>query len=305
MARDRRGHRHRSRACRAGSAGPRRRHPAAARRPVPVSPLVAADIIAGDDASMALAIVTADCVPILIGDRRTGAVAAAHAGWRGTALRVAAAVVNAMKTSFGSRPADLVAAIGPSIGPCCYEVGGDVRERFEREGFPRCGSRSLVFQRGAPPGGQSTDGPQAGTRKAGRDILESLGRDARSTGAGGRQARPDLRRRAVHGKPRGNVLLVPPRRIGRGTARRGHPEARFTVRMIVVRSRRPRPPAGAGLRKLSAYERAEPSSIALFASRSACALRARPTCSKLTRPMSCASSRALACSGCRPGCFTL
>ncbi|MEP7305339.1 MAG: peptidoglycan editing factor PgeF [Acidobacteriota bacterium] len=101
----------------------------------PVSPGIAADIIAGDDASTALAIVTADCVPLLIGDVRTGAVAAAHAGWRGTALRVAAAAVHAMTTAFGSRPADLVAAIGPSIGPCCYEVGVDVRERFVGESF--------------------------------------------------------------------------------------------------------------------------------------------------------------------------
>jgi len=95
----------------------------------------AAQIIAGDDGSTALAIQTADCVPLLIGDRRTGAVAAAHAGWRGTALRVAAAAVSAMKTELGSRPSDLVAAVGPSIGPCCYRVGGDVRERFAHAGF--------------------------------------------------------------------------------------------------------------------------------------------------------------------------
>jgi YfiH family protein len=96
----------------------------------------AADIIVGLDASAALAIRTADCVPLLIGDLRTGAVAAAHAGWRGTALRVGAAAVNAMKTELGSRPTDLIAAVGPSIGPCCYRVGVDVRDRFVREGFP-------------------------------------------------------------------------------------------------------------------------------------------------------------------------
>ena len=116
---------------------------------------IAADIVAGDDASMALAIVTADCVPLLIGDPRTGAVAAAHAGWRGTALRVAAAAVNAMMTAFGSRPADLVAAIGPSIGPCCYEVGVDVRERFEDESF-QAGELSRWFSSGA---GQLTANP--------------------------------------------------------------------------------------------------------------------------------------------------
>jgi YfiH family protein len=103
-----------------------------ARSPAPAVP---ADIIVGDDASMALAIQTADCVPLLIGDRRTGAVAAAHAGWRGTALRVAAVAVNAMTTELGSRPSDLVAAIGPSIGPCCYQVGAEVREHFGHAGF--------------------------------------------------------------------------------------------------------------------------------------------------------------------------
>ena len=95
----------------------------------------AADIIAGDDASVALAIQTADCVPLLIGDLRTGAVAAAHAGWRGTSLGVAAAAVNAMTTELGSRRSDLIAAVGPSIGPCCYQVGVDVRECFAHEGF--------------------------------------------------------------------------------------------------------------------------------------------------------------------------
>jgi len=73
-------------------------------------------------------------VPILVADHGTGAVAAAHAGWRGTALRVASAGVDSM-IGLGSRPSDLVAAIGPSIGPCCYEVGADVRDRFAAEGF--------------------------------------------------------------------------------------------------------------------------------------------------------------------------
>lgn len=94
-----------------------------------------ADIIATDDASTALAIQTADCVPLLIADLRTGAVAAAHAGWRGTALGVAGAAVKTLVHEFGSRPSDLIAAVGPSIGPCCYQVGTDVRDRFAWEGF--------------------------------------------------------------------------------------------------------------------------------------------------------------------------
>jgi hypothetical protein len=73
---------------------------------------------------------TADCVPILLADQRTRAVAAAHAGWRGTAQNIAGSVVNEMRKRFGSRVEDLHAAVGPSIGPCCYEVGADVARQF-------------------------------------------------------------------------------------------------------------------------------------------------------------------------------
>jgi YfiH family protein len=73
---------------------------------------------------------TADCVPILIADERTRAVAAVHAGWRGSAERIVACAVNELTTRYGSRPQDLYAAIGPAIGGCCYEVGPEVALRF-------------------------------------------------------------------------------------------------------------------------------------------------------------------------------
>lgn len=69
---------------------------------------------------------TADCLPILLADPRTGAVAAVHAGWRGTVAQIATATVRRM----GSRPEDILAAIGPGIGKCCYEVGADVARQF-------------------------------------------------------------------------------------------------------------------------------------------------------------------------------
>jgi YfiH family protein len=94
-----------------------------------------ADIVLGDDPAVALAVQTADCVPLLIGDSRTGAVAAVHAGWRGLAQAVPRVTVEAMAGELGSRPGDLVAAIGPSIGAERYEVGIDVRVRFEEAGF--------------------------------------------------------------------------------------------------------------------------------------------------------------------------
>jgi YfiH family protein len=99
------------------------------------APMPNGDIIIGIDAAFALAIQVADCVPLLVADRRTGAVAAAHAGWRGMAARVPHLTVAALGRQFGSQPEDLIAAIGPSIGACCYEVGADVRDAFAAAGF--------------------------------------------------------------------------------------------------------------------------------------------------------------------------
>ncbi len=99
-----------------------------------VDPPPQADIAITDDPAVALSVRVADCNPILLADRRTGAVAAAHAGWRGTAAGVVAATVRALAHAFGSTPADLVAAVGPSIGPCCYQVGLEVRDAFAQAG---------------------------------------------------------------------------------------------------------------------------------------------------------------------------
>ena len=101
-----------------------------------VATLPDADIVVSNDPALGIAIQAADCVPILIADRRTGAVAAAHAGWRGLAADVPRVTVEALAREFGSRPADLVAAAGPSIGACCYEVGPEVRQRFEEARWP-------------------------------------------------------------------------------------------------------------------------------------------------------------------------
>jgi len=77
-----------------------------------------------------IAVKTADCIPILLVDPRHRAVAAAHAGWRGTAQRIAAHAVAEMHRKFSSQPEDLHAAIGPGIGKCCYQVGPEVAGQF-------------------------------------------------------------------------------------------------------------------------------------------------------------------------------
>ena len=93
-----------------------------------------ADIIVSDDPAVALAVRAADCVPLLMADPVSGAAAAGHAGWRGTASRVAHRMVDTLRSAFGVRPTDLVAAVGPCIGPCCYEVGEELIEVFEQRG---------------------------------------------------------------------------------------------------------------------------------------------------------------------------
>jgi YfiH family protein len=94
----------------------------------------AADIIMTTDTAVAVAVQAADCVPLLFMDTVTGAVAAAHAGWRGTAAGAAISAVRAMNRNFGTNAADLVVAIGPSIGPCCYRVGDELLAAFGPQG---------------------------------------------------------------------------------------------------------------------------------------------------------------------------
>lgn len=84
------------------------------------------DALITNDPGVALVIFTADCTPILFHDPVTGAVGAAHAGWRGTALGIAAKTVEAMVREYGCDPKSIRAAIGPNIGYCCFETDRDV-----------------------------------------------------------------------------------------------------------------------------------------------------------------------------------
>lgn len=92
-----------------------------------------ADALIVGEPGTTVSIRTADCLPILLADPRTGAVAAVHAGWRGTAARIVEKTLERMSAEFGSRPEDMLAAIGPGIGKCCYEVGIEVARQFGEE----------------------------------------------------------------------------------------------------------------------------------------------------------------------------
>jgi len=86
-----------------------------------------------DRPGILLAVQTADCTPVLVADRRQKVVAAFHAGWRGTVRRIVENGIGRLRAEFGSRPEDLIAAIGPSIGPCCYQVGEELLSEFESQ----------------------------------------------------------------------------------------------------------------------------------------------------------------------------
>ena len=86
-----------------------------------------------DQPGLLLGVQTADCIPVLVADKKKRAVAAFHAGWRGTVKRIVETGVGRMRMEFGSRPEDLIAAIGPGIGACCYAVGEEVLSSFESQ----------------------------------------------------------------------------------------------------------------------------------------------------------------------------
>jgi YfiH family protein len=93
----------------------------------------AGDGLMTSERGVMLGIQTADCIPVLVADTRNVAVAAFHAGWRGTLGRIVENGVGRMRLELGSKPEDLVAAIGPGIGQCCYSVGEDVLHQFRSQ----------------------------------------------------------------------------------------------------------------------------------------------------------------------------
>ena len=127
------------------------------------------DAIVSNAPGLVLAVVVADCVPILLADRTGGAVAAIHAGWRGTCAGIAPAAVGTMRRTFGTRPENLMAAIGPSIGPDDYVVGEALVEAFAAAGHDES-SLARWFSRASAEAGLRLD-----LWRANQDQLERAG----------------------------------------------------------------------------------------------------------------------------------
>lgn len=104
------------------------------------------DAVVSNVPGLVLAVMVADCVPMIVADRASGAAGAIHAGWRGTCARVGPAALAAMHRHFGTEPSDLTVAIGPSIGPDDYEVGESLIETFQQAGH-RAGDLARWFKR--------------------------------------------------------------------------------------------------------------------------------------------------------------
>ncbi|MGN8832608.1 peptidoglycan editing factor PgeF [Selenomonas montiformis] len=104
----------------------------------------ATDALITNEPGLPLMLCFADCTPVLLADPVHRAVGIAHAGWRGTVKKIAARTAARMREEFGTKMEDLLAGIGPSIGPCCYEVGEEVAHQFETS-FPA--GKDAIVQR--------------------------------------------------------------------------------------------------------------------------------------------------------------
>ena len=104
------------------------------------------DALITNQKGVMLAILTADCVPILLYDKEKEVVAAIHAGWKGTEAKIAAKTVQKMIEVYGSDPEDIIAGVAPAIGRCCYEVGKDVAKHFfsEPRSFDAVGGKYML-----------------------------------------------------------------------------------------------------------------------------------------------------------------
>jgi len=119
------------------------------------------DAIVTNHPGLAICIKTADCVPVFIVDKAKKVVAAVHAGWKGTALAISAKVIRLMRERYGSQPQDILVAIGPSIGLCCYEVDNATAEAFQAQK----NKESFLFPKASKSNKWMVDLPEANRRQ--------------------------------------------------------------------------------------------------------------------------------------------
>ena len=207
-----------------------------------------ADGLATDCPGVCLAVFSADCIPVLLYDPVRRAVAAVHAGWRGTALGIAARAVERMAGSFGSQPEDILAAVGPGISQCCFETHRDVPDGL-RAGL---GGDAAPFIR-PRPGGEGRARPERGSRPPAPPARRRA-RFARGTAGAPRPAFRGLsraaERRPAGAPPHARAVELPLPLLRRRAARsQGHPQGE---NLHGLRPRRPRnshelpPPRGGG-----------------------------------------------------------
>ena len=144
---------------------PRQVHGTRVRSAVSGGPAPAGDALASRTPGLLVGVVTADCMPVLLADRRRRVVAAVHAGWRGAAAGVLEAAVAHLRAAFGTRPGQLEAAIGPAVAGCCYVVGAEVVDAF----------RARTGDATAPAWTRRGSGRHLDLRIAARCLLEAAG----------------------------------------------------------------------------------------------------------------------------------
>lgn len=173
------------------------------------------DAAVTDRPDVVLLVLAADCVPVLLVDPERPAIGAVHAGWRGVAADAPGAAVRRMVEAFGSRPASLRAAIGPCIGPCCYEVDEPVAEAFAAAGLPLDGPAAGVIAWPSP----ATGGAEAPVDTCRPDGAEGLRASGPGHSSGG--AVPSAARTHGEGHPTsGTPSRIPHGRPPNGAARR-------------------------------------------------------------------------------------
>lgn len=130
------------------------------------------DAFITDKPGLAIAVRTADCVPVLIYDPNHHVVAAVHAGWKGTVLHISQLTIDVMYRRYNCNPSDLKAVVGPAIGPESFQVGQEVVAKFREAGFPM---KDIWSDHGRGDGSPMSSGHHIDLFKANRWLLEKAG----------------------------------------------------------------------------------------------------------------------------------